>query len=147
LKKPKSKFKPLFETHCVDSWALAASETGAERPTTRSIYYLVPLRWHRRQLRRLKPEKGGIRRRYGGTISLGLKKGALVKHIRYGLCYICGNLKERFSLHNLKDGKRLMQNAEMEDFKILTRISWRTQFLPRINSGVSLGDFYEGIKL
>jgi len=35
LRKIKSKSKPVFETHCVDSWVLAASKTGAERPTTK----------------------------------------------------------------------------------------------------------------
>jgi len=141
LKKFKSKSKPVFETHYVDSWVLAASETGAERPTTRSIYYLVPLRWHRRELHELEPEKGGIRSRFGGTISLGLKKGALVKHDKYGLCYIGRNLEKKFSLHSLKDRKRLTQSAKGEEFLILTRISWRTQSLPRTNSGVSLDDF------
>jgi len=72
----------------------------------------------------MEASEGGMARMYPS------KKGTLVKHIRYGLCYIGGNLKERFSLHSLKDGKRLTQSAEREDFKILTRISWRTQFLP-----------------
>jgi len=86
LKELKCKSNPVFETHCVDSWALAASKTGAERPTTKSPYYLVPLRWHKRHLQRLEPEKGGIRRRYAGVYPS--KNGTLVKHIRYGLCYI-----------------------------------------------------------
>jgi len=67
--------------------------TEAKHPTTRSTYYLVPLSWHRRQLHRFQPAKVGVRRRYGGTISLGLKKGTLVKHAKYGLCYIGGNLE------------------------------------------------------
>ncbi len=133
LEKLKNKSKAVFETHCVDAWVLAASETGAKQPTTKSLYYLVPLRWHRRQLHYSQPQKGGIRRRYGGTISLGLKKGTLVKHIKYGLCYIGGNFKNRFSLHSLKDGKRTTHNAKREDLKILTRITWRSQFIPRMN--------------
>jgi len=73
-------------------------------------------------------------------MSLGLKKGTLVKHVKYGLCYIGGNLRERFSLHSLKDGKRLTQNAKREELKILTRIAFRTQFLPALSGGVSLGE-------
>jgi len=134
LKKIRRKSKPVFESQCVDSWCLAAMVTGAKHPTTRSIYYLVPLRWHRRQLHRLEPDKGGVRRRYGGTISLGLKKGTLVKHVKYGLCYIGGYLKNRFSLHSLKTGRRITQNAKREDFKILTRIAFRPQFLPRLKN-------------
>jgi len=129
LKKIGNKSKPVFESQCVDSWCLAAMATGAKYPTTKSLHYMVPLRWHRRQLHRLEAEKGGIRRRYGGTMSLGVKKGVLVKHVKYGLCYVGGSLKNRLSLHSLKTGERITQNSKREDFKILTRIAFRTQFL------------------
>ncbi len=140
LMKIREKSKPVFESQCVDSWCLAAMATGAEYPTTKSLYYMVPLRWHRRQLHRMRFEEGGVRRRYGGTISLGLKKGTLVKHVKYGLCYIGGNRGNRYSLHSLKTGKRITQNAKKEDLQILTRISFRTQFLSRLKQGVSLGE-------
>lgn len=138
LKKIRNKSKPVFESQCVDSWCLSAMVTGARKPI-KSLYYMVPLRFHRRQLHRLEPGKGGIRRRYGGTISLGLKRGTLVKHVKHGLCYIGGNLKNRFSLHSLKTGKRITQKAERGDFKILTRIAFRTQFISTLSHGVSLG--------
>nr|MDO8098918.1 RRXRR domain-containing protein [Candidatus Njordarchaeota archaeon] len=128
LKKGNEKSGRVFESHCIDSWCLAASVSGAEIPSTRSLHYMVPLRWHRRQLRRFEAGRGGITRRYGGTISLGLKKGTLVNHRKYGLCYIGGNLKNGFSLHSPKTGNRLTQNAKREDFETLTRISFRTQF-------------------
>ncbi len=63
----------------------------------------------------------------------------LVRHVKYGLCYIGGNLKNRFSLHSLKTGKRVTQTAKREDFKVLTRIVFRTQFLPPVNSVGLLG--------
>jgi len=138
LKKTRQKSAKTFESHCIDAWVLAASETDAKQPTTKSLYYLVPLRWHRRQLHRLQP-KGGVRRRYGGTQSLGLKRGTLVRHVRYGLCYVGGNPNGGFSLHSPKTGKRLTQNAERGDFKVLTRVAFRSQFLPALKSGVSLG--------
>jgi hypothetical protein len=34
-----------------------------------------------------------------------------------------------FSLHSLRSGERLTQGARREDFKVLTRIAFRTQFL------------------
>jgi hypothetical protein len=139
LKKIRNKSKPVFESQCIDSWCLAAMVTGTKHPTTKSLYYMVPLRWHRRQLHRLEAEKGGIRRRYGGTMSLGLKKGTLVRHIKYRLCYIGGSLKNRLSMHSLKTGKRITQNAKREDFKILTRIVFRTQFLSTTTVGSFLG--------
>lgn len=128
LKKIKNKSKRIFESQCVDSWCLASMVTGT-RKILKSLYYAIPLRFHRRQLHRLEPERGGIRRRYGGTISLGIKKGTLVKCIKYGLCYIGGNLRHNFSLYDLKSGKRLTQHAKREDFIILTRLAFRTQFL------------------
>jgi hypothetical protein len=132
LLKISDKSRRIFESHCVDAWVLAASETGALHPTTKAIYYAASLRWHRRQLHYLQP-KAGVRRRYGGTLSLGLKKGTLVKHAKLGLCYVGGNLASGFSLHSQTTGKRLTQNARREDFKILTRIAFRTQFLPRMD--------------
>jgi len=127
LKKIGSKFRPIFESQCVDSWCLASMVAGT-RKVLKSLYYMVPLRFHRRQLHRFQPSKGGIRPRYGGTLSFGLKRGTLVRHIKYGLCYIGGNLRGRFSLHSLQTGKRITQNAKRGEFKILTKISFRTRF-------------------
>lgn len=136
LKKLKNKSKPVFETHCVDAWVLAASQTGAKQPTTSSLYYMVPLRWHRRQLHMLKPAKGGKRKPYGGTISLRLKRGTLIKHVNYGFCYIGGNLNGKLSLHSLKTGQRLTKCAKKEECKVLTKISFRTIQFPHPTSRV-----------
>jgi hypothetical protein len=138
LKKRKGKSRPVFETHCVDAWVLAAAVTGAPYPTTRNLYYAVPLHFPRRQLHRFQYAHGGIRRRYGGTLSLGLKKGTLVKHTTYGLCYVGGTLNNRLSLHCLRTGKRLTQHGKKEDVTILTRIPFRTQFLSPLKRGISL---------
>ncbi len=138
LKKSPNKSKVAFETHCVDAWVLAAAITGAKSPTTTSLYYVEPIRFHRRALHRLQFSKGGIRKRYGGTISLGLKRGTLICHKTHGLCYVGGNLNNRLSLHCVRTGKRLTQSGKKEDCHILTRISFRTQFLSPVNRGVSL---------
>jgi len=96
---------------------------------------LVPLRWHRRQLHRFQPGKGGIRQPYGGTHSLGFKRGSLVRHIlRHGLSYVGGTLKGRLSLHSLVTGQRLCRNARPEDCTFLTRLSWR--LTPALSSAV-----------
>jgi len=138
LQKSHTKSKVAFETHCVDAWVLTAAITGAKYPTTTSLYYVEAIRFHRRQLHRLQFSKDGIRKRYGGTISLGLKRGTLVWHKKHGLCYVGGNLKNRLSLHSVRTGKRLTQSGKKEDCHILTRIAFRTQFLSPVNRGVSL---------
>jgi len=70
-------------------------------------------------------------------MSLGLKKGTLVNHTKHGLCYIGGNMDNRFSLHDFKTGERIARRAKRKDFSMLTRASFRTRFFPRINSRAS----------
>ncbi len=131
LEKSKKKQAEIFESHCVDSWVLANSVTGGHRwPDNRRLLCITPLRFHRRQLHRLEPDKGGIRRLYGSTRSLGLKRGSLVKHPRWGASYVGGTSNKRISLHSSKDGKRLCQNAKPTECKFLTFNSWRTRLLP-----------------
>jgi hypothetical protein len=131
LKKVRSKSKQVFEAHCVDSWVMAASVSGAKYPTNMVMYYIIPLRFHRRQLHYLQPNRDGIRRLYGGTRSLGLKRGTLVKHKKYGLTYVGGFMNSvGISLHNIKEGIRVCRNAKIEDIKLLTSTTWRTLVIP-----------------
>jgi hypothetical protein len=128
LKKSKSKLSDSFAAHCVDSWVLANRAVGGHtEPDNKAMLYLVPLRFHRRQLHRLQPNLGSIRKPYGGTMSLGLKRGAWVKHTKYGVCYVGGTTNGRISLHCLQDGKRLTQSAKPENCTFLTYSSWRVR--------------------
>jgi hypothetical protein len=132
LKKSSSKLSDQFEAHCVDRWVLANRWVGGHTaPDNEATLYGVPLRFHRRQLHRLQPEKGGVRRPYGGTLSMGLKRGSWVKHPKYGVCSVGGTLNRRISLHSLQDGKRLCQHAKVEDLILFCTASWR------IRKGVS----------
>jgi hypothetical protein len=126
LKKTRDKMSGRFEAHCVDSWVLANAEVGGHTsPDHIGIMYVVPLRFYRRQLHRLQPGKGGRRAPYGGTMSLGLKRGTWVRHPRHGVAYVGGFQNDRVSLHNLRDGRRLCKNAKPGDCVVLTRCSWR----------------------
>jgi len=126
LTKIGQKDKPTFSSHAVDAWVMAADVLGAEHPTEFGLLYWTPIRFNRRQLHKLQPGKGGVRRREGGTRSLGLTRGTMVRHIKHGLTYIGGTLKGKLSLHNTVTGKRVTQTAKVEDCRILTRIAWRT---------------------
>lgn len=138
LRKIGNKQAEVFEAHCVDSWVLANWWTGGHaKPDNTRLLCVTPLRFHRRQLHRLQPEKGGVRKPYGGTRSLGFKRGSLVKHPKWGIAYVGGVLKDRISLHRLADGKRLCQNAKPSDCKFLAFNSWRTRLLPCLKTGVS----------
>ena len=127
LVKTKSKMEECFPAHNLDSWVLANFITGGHiKPDNTSIFRLIPLRLHRRQLHRLKPDKGGIRRSYGGTISDGLKRGSLVRHKKWGLCYVGGYMNGvGISLHSLEDGQRVCRNAKKKDLILLRYGGWR----------------------
>jgi hypothetical protein len=61
-------------------------------------------------------------------MSQGLKRGGIVKHPKYGKCYVGGEdrQKGRVSLHHLGSGKRLTQSAKPSECKFLAYNSWRT---------------------
>ncbi len=133
LKKSKSKLAEQWDSHCVDSFVLAnAMVNGPLQPDNTALLLVTPLRFHRRQLHALQPAKGGVRREYGGTRSLGLKRGSLVKHPKYGVCSVGGTSKGRISVHCLETGKRLCQNAKPSECTFLSFNSWRTQALPHV---------------
>ena len=129
------KSKPSFESHAVDAWVLAASHSGAKEPTCTRLWYIVPARLHRRQLHRLQACKGGIRKPYGGTRSLGLKRGTLVRHATYGWCTVGGfdRKKQTISLHMYRSNKRLTQGAKVKDCRICTWMAFRS-WLVSLNS-------------
>jgi len=127
LKKAKSKSKQAFASHAPDGWVLAASVSGACAPTCRKLWYVVPAVLHRRQLHRWQASKDGVRKPYGGTRSLGLKRGTLVRHPKYGLCTVGGfdRRKHTLSLHAYRTNQRLTQGAKVEDCRALTWVAFR----------------------
>jgi hypothetical protein len=107
---------------------MAASVSGAEKPTCTRLWYLAPAMLHRRQLHRLQASQGGIRKPYGGTRSLGFKRGTVVKHKKYGLCTVgdFDRKKQTISLHDSRTNKRLTQGAKVEACRTLTWVAFRS---------------------
>ncbi len=136
LKKSSDKLCNKFEAHCVDSWVLANWYTGGHlKPDNTKLVEIVPIRFHRRQLYKMQYTAGHMRTRFGGTISAGLKRGSIVKHHKYGFCYVggwqlCPTQKDphrkTISLHSLSTGKRLTQNALPALCKFLSYNTWRS---------------------
>ena len=132
LKKTKAKMSEVFEAHCVDSWVLANYYVGGHtKPDNTEIMLITPLQFSRRQLHVQNFSKGGVRKQYGGTRSMGFKRGSWVRHSKHGLCFVGGSSKGRVSLHSLSDGKRICQNAKFEDITFLHFASWRATLPPR----------------
>jgi hypothetical protein len=135
LKKSKAKLSDKFEAHCVDSWVLANNRVGGHTaPANTGLLYIVPLRFHRRQLHRLEPTEGGVRNRYSTARSLGFKRGAWVKHPQYGVCTVGGTSKGLLSLHSLDTGQRLTQKANPQDLTFLCTASWRLRKAESVHS-------------
>lgn len=125
LDKTKNKLADVFIAHCVDSWVLANEYVGGHvQPDSTHMLLLKPLSYSRRQLHRFNPSKGGERRRYGGTMSLGYKRGTLVQHPKHGKCLIGGNLDGRVSLHATSTLARLTQHAKPEEMQVISYSPW-----------------------
>jgi hypothetical protein len=125
FKKNSKKDRKDFYTHCVDSWCLANEVIGGHTEVDNiKTLFLSPIKRFRRQLHVQNPTKGNVRKNYGSTRSLGIERGTLVKHPKYGLTLVGGSSKGRLSLITLADNKRLCQNAKIEDLKILTNLKW-----------------------
>jgi len=125
LNKISDKMSEKFEAHCVDSWVIANSL--CEGPLdNKSIVRIVKIQFNRRQLHVFNPIKNGIRKTFGGTITLGLKRGSIIKHKKYGICYIGGAHKNRISLHSLEDGKRFCRSAKVDDCRFIAYNSIRS---------------------
>jgi len=94
---------------------------------------IVGAQLHRRQIHRLQASKGGERKPYGGTRSLGLKRGTLVKHPKYGLCTVGGfdRKKHTISLHAYRTNKRLTQGGCVKDCRVLTWVAFRSWFVAK----------------
>ena len=126
LKKSSQKLSDKFEAHCVDSWVLANWWIGGHTvPEDKAMLFVTPLQFHPRQLHVMQPAKGGVRKLYGGTRSMGFKRGSWVKHPKWGLCYVGGTADERISLYSLSSGKRLCQNAKPAECTFLCYSSFR----------------------
>ncbi len=131
FKKTSRKRAEVWEAHCVDAWVLAHSAVGGKvTPDNTRLVCVAPLVWHRRQLHRLQPERGGTRKPYGGTLSQGIKRGTLVRHPKWGKAYVGGTLDGRVSLHDPQTGKRLTQGAKVADCRLIKLLRWRTRLVP-----------------
>ena len=118
LVKTDKKLDKVFSAHNIDSWILANFPFDIQTyPENINMYYFRQIELRRRQLHMLQFTKGGKRRRYGGTISLEIPKGTVVK-TKYKkkeiYCYIGGNMEGKLSIHNLETGKRICQSIDKD---------------------------------
>ena len=121
-----------FHTHAVDAWVLANSIVGGHLyPDYIGLTKMQRCECCRRQLHRFNPDKGGVRKRYGGTtLPGGLRKGTLVKYTpknakRGYLALVTGHSeKTGYSLSYIDDAKRYAHNGKLECMQILHQTKW-----------------------
>ncbi len=119
------KFKAEFATHAVDGVSIAAShfvkyrkyhqinEDGANwfgsvSITPAPFFVIRRPPYSRRQLHLMVPTKGGIRRKYGGSVTrFGVRKGDLVNSPK-GVGYVSGDTEKQISVSDA-NWKRLGQ--------------------------------------
>ena len=131
LKKTHKKMAEVWQAHCVDAWVLAHTAVGGRKtPDNTRLVCIAPLNWHHRQLQKLQPAKGGKRRREGGTLSLGIKRGTLVLHPKWGKAYVGGTRDGKLSLHAPGSGKQLTQWANVSECTRIKLLRWRTRIVP-----------------
>jgi hypothetical protein len=126
LTKSKKKLERSFNAHCVDSWTLCYHMVGGNNtPNNIEVMYISPIVLHRRQLHVFNPTKGNVRKSYGGTRSLGFKRGSLVKHSKYGYCYVGGTSKGMVSIHDIKTGNRISRSIKVKDLVFRSYSIWK----------------------
>jgi hypothetical protein len=131
LKKTEKKLVEVWEAHCIDAWILAYSTVGGSKaPDNRRLVCIAPFTWHHRQLHRFQPEKGRKRKPYGGTLSLGIKRGTLVWHPKWGKATVGGTMDGKLSLHDPETNRRLTQSAKVSDCTLIKGLRWRTRLVP-----------------
>jgi hypothetical protein len=127
LIKTNNKLEDTFFAHNIDSWVLANMKVGGHtKPDNINITRIIPMQFSRRQIHRFQPQKGGERTRYGTTKTEKFTRGMLVKHPKYGICYVGGYAKTGISLHQIQSGKRLTRYAKEKDLQILCFNTQRT---------------------
>ena len=137
LLKTKNKLDKIFSAHNVDSWVLANFPFNIQTyPENIDIYYFRQIELHRRQLHMLQFSKGGKKKRYGGTVSLGIPKGTVTRikfNKRYRLCYIGGNMDGKLSGHNIENGKRISQSIDKKKIEIYNGwiVKWKVERIKR----------------
>lgn len=144
---PKNSRKSALEwdAHASDAVAIGCAEMGCTDPAPIEFWVWKRFQNRRRQLHKLEPEKGGVRKREGGTLSIHPLRKADVVLWRGRLARVGGHMGGSISLHafTLKN-KRITQNARPEDCvrlfnQCIFDVREVPQFLPSLKEGASLG--------
>ena len=116
VEKCADKRKRVVASHALDALVMIADEIGLENLEIPYFYVWKRYQYRRRQLHKFQFERGGKRRREGGSDSLnGFKKGDVVMYNDH-LARVGGYMDGRMSLHTFSlKNKRFTQTADPKE--------------------------------
>ena len=136
LPKNSRKNSLIWDTHAVDAIAIGCADLGCENPYPPEFRVWKCFEYTHRQLHRLEPDKGGVRRRYGGSWSIPpFRKGDVVSW-RDRLARVGGFMGDGVSLHSFGlRNKRFTQTAKIEECtRLYKRCRKPTPFMGGMNA-------------
>lgn len=105
-----------WDAHASDAVAIGCAETGCTNPIPPEFWVWKRFQNARRQIHRFEPGKGGVRKRYGGSLSIRPFRKADVVLWRGKLARVGGFMDGRISLHKFNlENKRITQRAKPEE--------------------------------
>lgn len=127
--KTKSKLDWIWGAHNVDSHILAELALNKNIIPYKGLWRINFLEYYRRILHRKNPGINGIRSKYGGTVSLSLSRGSILKYKNI-LYYLGGTLKGMVSIHDINSSKRISQKIKIQEINIMYTNNRRVQYIP-----------------
>ena len=117
--KSKKKLDYAWEAHNVDSHSLCEITLGKNIKVFKGLYKIEFLEYFRRQLHVQNPLKGNFRKKFGGTVSLGMSRGSFLVYKNKNIYFLGGTSSNRVTLLSPLSGKRVNRMAKISDIKIL----------------------------
>ncbi len=127
--KSKDKLDYSWNVHNVDSHVLCEIALKRDIKPLYSLYQLNYIKLLRRQLHLMKPSKGNKRRRQGGTVSEGRRRGTVFWYDGKLGCLGGQSKKGRVSLQGIVGGGRLDQFIKVKEIRWLYNSSWKINYL------------------
>src|SRR5260221_2359681 len=140
FKKSKDKLAYIWDAHNVDSHSLAEIALTTNVVPYLGLWKIEFMQFFRRQLHVQIPAKKNIRKQYGGTVSMSMSRGSILRY-KNKLCYLGGTSKSKVAIYSIIDGNRVNQYVNTADISLMHMTKYRIQFCTQINAWASLKNF------
>ena len=131
----KYKLDYKWEAHNSDSHCLAEIALKKEIKPFKGLIKINFINFYRRQLHYQSPFKNNKRKKFGGTISMNMNRGSVLRYIGKNkiyynkLYYLGGTSNNKISICDISTGKVVNQYINISDIKIMYNNKKRIQYL------------------